>query len=111
MSAISALNLFDLAPNDDDKAYSKRSVAAVGQHGGTVVALGRLSDSTPSEGGTPRQVLVLVEWHSAEAFQAFKDDPDHVDLHPMREGGTKNYLWWAYDKLDDLRPLLTDRAR
>ena len=54
---------------------------------------------------------MLVEWHSAEAFQAFKDDPDHVDLHPLREGGTKNYLWWAYDKLDDLRPLLTDRAR
>ena len=30
MSAIYALNLFDLAPNDDDKAYSKRSVAAGG---------------------------------------------------------------------------------
>ena len=36
---------------------------------------------------------MLVEWHSAEAFQAFKDDPDHVDLHPLHEGGTKNYLW------------------
>jgi uncharacterized protein (DUF1330 family) len=110
MSAVYALNLFDLAPNDDYKAYSKRSVAAVGKHGGTVVALGRLSDSAPSAGGSPRQVLVLVEWPSAEAFQAFKDDPDHVDLHPLREGGTENYLWWAYDKLDDLRPLLTDRA-
>lgn len=109
MSAVYALNLFDLAPNDDYKAYSKRSVAAVGKHGGRVVALGRLSEDSPSTGGSPRQVLVLVEWPSNEAFQAFKDDPDHVDLHPLREGGTENYLWWAYDKLEDLRPVLSDR--
>lgn len=111
MSAVYALNLFDLAPNDDYKAYSKRSVAAVGKYGGTVVALGRLSGDSPSTGDSPRQVLVLVEWPSAEAFQAFKDDPEHTDLHPLREGGTENYLWWAYDKLDDLRPVLNDRNR
>ncbi len=29
-----ALNLFDLADNDDYLAYSKRSVAAVGKYGG-----------------------------------------------------------------------------
>jgi hypothetical protein len=23
----------------------------------------------------------------------------------LREGGTRNYLWWLYDRLDDLRPL------
>jgi uncharacterized protein (DUF1330 family) len=109
MSAVYALNLFDLAPNDDYKAYSKRSVAAVGKHGGRVVALGRLSEDSPSSGGTPRQVMVLVEWPSAEAFRAFKDDPDHTDLHPLREGGTENYLWWAYDRLEDLRPVLNDR--
>ena len=109
MSAVYALNLFDLAPNDDYKAYSRRSVDAVGKHGGRVVALGRLSTDAASEGDTPRQVLVLVEWPSTEAFQAFKDDPDHVDLHPLRENGTQNYLWWAYDKLEDLRPVLNDR--
>jgi uncharacterized protein (DUF1330 family) len=109
MSAIYALNLFDLAANDDYRAYSKRSAAAVGEHGGRVAALGRLSASAPSTGGSPRQVLVLVEWPSAEAFQAFKDDPGHADLHPLREGGTENYLWWAYDKLEDLRPVLNDR--
>ena len=75
MSAVYALNLFDLAPNDDYKAYSRRSVDAVGKHGGRVVALGRLSTDAASEGDTPRQVLVLVEWPSTEAFQAFKDDP------------------------------------
>ena len=29
MTALSALNLFDLAPNDDDRANSRRSLAAV----------------------------------------------------------------------------------
>jgi uncharacterized protein (DUF1330 family) len=103
-----ALNLFDLADNDDYLAYSKRSVAAVGRYGGTVVALGQLDeDATQSPGDTtPRQVMVLVEWPDREAFDAFLADPDHHDLHPLRENGTRNYLWWAYDKLEDLRPLL-----
>jgi hypothetical protein len=38
------------------------------------------------------------------------DDPDHVRLHGLREHGTRNYLWWAYERLDDLRPLLKHRA-
>lgn len=110
MPPVYALNLFDLAPNDDYKAYSKRSVAAVGKHGGRVVALGRLSEDSESTGDVPpRQAMVLVEWPSAEAFAAFKADPDHEDLHPLRENGTANYLWWAYDKLEDLRPLLNGR--
>jgi uncharacterized protein (DUF1330 family) len=100
-----ALNLFDLADNDLYRQYSRRSVQAVNKHGGKVVALGKLSEDAPSRGGQPRQAMVLVEWPSAEAFRAFVDDPDNEDLHPLREDGTRNYLWWAYDRLDDLRPL------
>jgi hypothetical protein len=37
-----ALNLFDLADNDDDLASSRRSLAAARKYGGTVVALGKL---------------------------------------------------------------------
>lgn len=101
-----ALNLFDLADNDLYRQYSRRSVEAVSRHGGQVVALGKLSTDAPSEGGQPRQAMVLVEWPSAEAFRAFVSDPDLADLHPLRENGTRRYLWWAYDRLDDLRPLL-----
>jgi uncharacterized protein (DUF1330 family) len=103
-----ALNLFDLADNDDYLAYSRRSLAAVRKYGGSVVALGKLDADAPvSVGDTePRQALVLVEWPSREAFQGFLDDPEHRDLHSLRENGTRNYLWWAYDRLDDLRPLL-----
>lgn len=103
--SVYALNLFDLADNDDYRAYSRRSVDAVGKHGGRVVALGRLSEDAPSSGGEPRRAMVLVEWPSAEAFEAFVEDPEHAELHPLREGGTRNYLWWAYDRLEDLRPL------
>ena len=104
-----ALNLFDLADNDDYRAYSRRSVGAVAKHGGRVVALGKLDEQAPVQAGdvAPRQALVLVEWPSREAFQAFLDDPEHEDLHPLRENGTRNYLWWAYERLEDLRPLLS----
>jgi uncharacterized protein (DUF1330 family) len=109
MAPLYALNLFDLAPNDDYREYSKRSRAAVEQHSGRVVALGKLAGAPVSNGAQPRQAMVLVEWASPEAFQGFVDDPAHADLHPLREGGTENYLWWTYDKLEDLRPLLSGR--
>ncbi len=49
--ALYALNLFDLADNDLYRQYSRRSVAAVEQHGGKVVALGRLADVVQTEPG------------------------------------------------------------
>jgi len=50
--------------------------------------------------------MVLVEWPDRAAFEAFQRDPEHHDLHPLRRNGTRNYLWWAYERLADLRPLL-----
>src|SRR3954454_17444879 len=106
--SIYALNLFDLADNDDYLAYSRRSLDAVRKYGGSVVALGKLdSDAPVALGDTEaRQALVLVEWPSREAFRVFLDDPEHHALHPLRENCTRNYLWWAYERLEDLRPLL-----
>jgi heme-degrading monooxygenase HmoA len=76
------LNLFDLADNDLYHEYSRRS-----------------------PGVEPRQVMILVEWLSQEAFDAFLEDPENTDLHPLREDGTRNYLWWTYERLENLRPL------
>lgn len=104
-----ALNLFDLAENDLYRQYSRRSVSAVGKHGGRVVALGKLAGAVEGD-AEPRQAMVLVEWPSREAFQAFLEDPEHADLHPLREGGTRSYLWWLYEGLEDLRPLLGGRG-
>jgi hypothetical protein len=37
------------------------------------------------------------------------EDPELADLHPLRENGTARYIWWAYDRLEDLRPVLKNR--
>lgn len=101
-----ALNLFDLEDNDLYRQYSRRSPEAVAKHGGRVVALGKLAGVAGGDVSVePRRVMILVEWPSREAFDAFLEDPDHEDLHPSREGGTRNYLWWTYERLEDLRPL------
>ena len=106
------MNLVDVAENDLDRQYSRRSVDAVGKHGGRVVALGRLSGVEESDPDVePRQAMVLVEWPSQESFQAFLDDPEHADLHPLRKDGTRNYLWWIYERLEDLRPLLAPSSQ
>jgi uncharacterized protein (DUF1330 family) len=101
-----ALNLFDLADNDLYRRYSRRSPGAVAKHGGRVVALGRL-ENAPIGDAQPRSVMILVEWPSREAFRNFLDDPELADLHPLREDGTRNYLWWTYERLEDLRPILS----
>ncbi len=109
--AIYALNLFDLADNGSYRRYSRRSPEAVAKYGGQVVALGRLSGVLEGEEKVePREVLVLVEWPSRESLQAFLEDPEFSDLHPLREDGTRNYLWWTYESLDDLRPLFANRG-
>jgi len=108
MAAIYALNLLDLADNDDYRGYMKISGPFVEKHGGKVVSIGRLSKESASTGGEPRSIMVVVEWPSAEAFEAFKNDPSADHAHHLRESGTKNYLWWAYDKLEDLRPIFRE---
>jgi uncharacterized protein (DUF1330 family) len=100
-----ALNLFDVADRDEYLAYSKRSVAEVAGHGGRVVALGKFRDNIVGD-VAPRQVLILVEWDSKDAFDGYCNDPGLADLHAHRENGSTAYVWQLFDRLDDLRPVL-----
>jgi len=100
-----ALNLFNVASKDEYLAYSKRSAREVQAHGGRVVALGRFREAMAGE-IKPRQVLILVEWDSKEAFESYCNDPKLADLHPHRVNGSADYIWHLFDRLDDLRPLL-----
>jgi uncharacterized protein (DUF1330 family) len=102
---IYALNLFDVVDREEYLAYSRRSALEVATHGGKLVALGRFRETQMGD-ITPRQVLILVEWESRDAFQSYLDDPAIADLHPHREKGTGNYIWHLFDRLEDLRPIL-----
>ena len=100
-----ALNLFEITNRDEYLAYSRRSPKEVGRYGGRVVALGKFREAVAGD-VEPRTVMIVVEWPSKEAFDGYRNDPALADLHPHRENGTGNYLWWLFDKLEDLRPLL-----
>ncbi len=100
-----ALNLFDIVDREEYLAYSRRSAREVAARGGKLVALGRFREAQKGD-ITPRQMLILVEWESREAFQRYLDDPAIADLHPHREKGTGNYIWHLFDRLEDLRPVL-----
>jgi uncharacterized protein (DUF1330 family) len=100
-----ALNLFDVVDREEYLAYSRSSAREVAAHGGKLVALGRFRETQMGD-ITPRQVLVLVEWESREAFRRYLDDPALADLHPHREKGAGNYIWHLFDRLEDLRPIL-----
>lgn len=103
--AVYALNLFNVSSRNEYLAYSRRSVEEVGRHGGRVVALGKYRETAAGE-IEPREVMIVVEWESKDAFESYCNDPALADLHAHRENGTDNYIWHLFDKLEDLRPIL-----
>lgn len=100
-----ALNLFNIRNQAEYLAYARRSVAEVSRYGGKVVALGKY-EATATGDLEPRQVMIVVEWPSREAFDGYCNDPALADLHPHRVNGTSDYIWHLFEKLEDLRPLL-----
>ena len=102
---IYALNLFNVSDKEEYLAYSRRSAKEVAAHGGRIVALGKFSESAVGD-ISPRNVLILVEWDSKDAFDSYRDDPALADLHPHRVKGTDGYIWHLFEKLEDLKPIL-----
>ena len=100
-----ALNLFNIKDREEYLAYSRRSAREVAAHGGRVVALGKFQEAMAGE-IAPRTVMILVEWESRQAYDAYCSDPTLADLHPHRVNGTSDYIWHLFDRLDDLRPIL-----
>ena len=100
-----ALNLFNVSNKDEYLAYAKRSADEVRNHGGRVVALGKFREAAVGN-IEPRNVLILVEWESRDAFENYCNDPALADLHPHRVNGTDDYIWHLFDRLEDLRPIL-----
>jgi uncharacterized protein (DUF1330 family) len=94
-----ALNMFDVTDLDKYLAYFSRLPEAAPKYGGRMVTFGRFLNNVTGD-LTPRQVLFLVEWASEEAFNAFRDDPEWADLHPLRENGTASYIWQTFEGPD-----------
>jgi len=101
-----ALNLFDVADEEKYLAYFRRLPEEIPAHRGRPIALGRFRASVTGD-TTPRQVLILVEWESEEAFNSFRNDPELAGLHPLRESGTSSYIWQLFDALDLTDPGLS----
>lgn len=104
-----ALNLFNVSNRDEYLAYSRRSADEVQAHGGRVIALGKFSEAAAGD-IAPRNVLILVEWASKEAFDSYCRDPALSDLHQHRINGTADYVWHLFDRLEDLRPVLKEKC-
>ena len=100
-----ALNLFNVASKQEYLAYAKRSVTEVESHGGRVVLLGQYRETVVGD-LEAREVMIIVEWSSRQAFEHYCSDPGLADLHPHRVNGTSDYIWQLFDKLEDLRPVL-----
>lgn len=100
-----ALNLFNISNKDEYLSYARRSAREVEAHGGRVVALGEFREAVAGD-IAPRNVLILVEWASRQAFESYCSDPALADLHPHRVNGTDGYIWHLFERLEDLRPIL-----
>ena len=101
MPPVYALNLFDLAPNEDYVEYQRRVADGVRRHGATNVWFGSFTRDLQPDGQTaPRQLMVLVEWSTREGFDAFRADPGLEEVHGLRKSGTRNYLWWEFERLE-----------
>ena len=94
-----ALNMFDVTDMDKYLAYFSRLPEAAPKYGGRMVTFGRFLNNVTGD-LAPRQVLFVVEWDSKEAFNAFRDDPELADLHPLRENGTASYIWQTFEGPD-----------
>jgi pimeloyl-ACP methyl ester carboxylesterase len=96
-----ALNLFNFVPGKEDQ-YRRYSVLAgkiIYGLGGRVIAAGQ----TPLRylhGDVERRQMIVVEFPSEEEFQKFLDEGERQQIHELREGATRDYIWTLFEYWD-----------
>lgn len=107
-----ALNLLDVADLEKYLGYFSPSPEAAPQYGGRWMGFGRMPRHLTGD-LAPRQVLLLVEWESEEAFNAFRNNPESADFHPLRDSGTtESHIWQTFAGLHMFDPdLFVDEKR
>jgi uncharacterized protein (DUF1330 family) len=96
-----ALNVFNLVVGAEDvyRDYSVKAGKIIYSMGGRVVAAGR-DPIRNMHGDIERGYLIVVEFPSEQVFQAFLDEAEKQDIHRLREGSTRDYIWSLYEPWD-----------
>jgi uncharacterized protein (DUF1330 family) len=96
-----ALNVFTLIPGKEEqyKEYSVKAGKVIYGLGGRVVASGH-DPLRHMHGDLPRQIFIVVEFPGEGVFQQMVDELDRQNLHTLREGATKDYIWTLYQAWD-----------
>ena len=77
---------FLTAHNSDwQQEYGEKMPALTQKHGGKVIV--RAKPSALEGSPAAPNVLVVIEFESAEAAKAWYDDPEHARLKTLRQGG------------------------
>ncbi|MDG2267858.1 MAG: DUF1330 domain-containing protein [Alphaproteobacteria bacterium] len=93
-----ALNVFNLLPKkeNDYKEYSIKAGKIIYGKGGKVVSSG-WKPIRNIHGDIKREYMIVVEFPSEKIFQEFLDEAEKVNIHPLREQSTKDYIWTLYE--------------
>lgn len=99
---IYALNLFNVADYDTYRKYLTTAGPIVQELGGDLVVMGKKTDEVPvhfpgtTEGGAQRW-LVIATYKTEDHVRQFWNHPLNYDNKHLREQGTKDYTWAAYE--------------
>ena len=93
-----ALNLFNLLPSKENlyKQYSIKAGKIIYSKGGKVLSSGR-NPIMKLKGDIERSYMIVVDFPSVEVFKEFLDEAETQDIHKLREGSTKDYIWTLYE--------------
>jgi len=72
--------------------YRKSAQAAIAKHGGALVAPPSKPIVLDGVGETPA-FITLLSFPSKEAAQAWRDDPELIDLHAQRNAGIEATIY------------------
>ncbi|GAB4520741.1 MAG: hypothetical protein Tsb0019_21850 [Roseibium sp.] len=88
---VQALALITVTDRDTLSAYREKAAEALARHGGNVVA----ADPDPlvleAAGDTP-DIAALLSFPSADAARAWREDPELVEVHALRNRGGKSTI-------------------
>jgi len=88
---VQALALITVTDRDTLSAYREKAAEALARHGGSLVAADPEPLVLEAASDTP-DIAVLLSFPSADAARAWREDPELVDVHALRNRGGKSTI-------------------